>query len=349
MMQRWWKSGKIWTLIGVIAVGLVFFHALIWELLSQMLLGAAIAWALAPLCKLLERGRLSRVWASLCAIAALVLAAALLVTLLLPPLIRQFGLLADQVQPLMVQLRALLDGVAARVTAMGLPNLIDENLWQRIGEYSGIALKGIAQQAGGIAAVLSRLSLAMVLAFYFLRDREMFLHRLAMMVPLAHRRRALRAAAEMRREIGGYLRGQGLVSLAIGALTAMGLLLVGMPAWLALGVWMMLFDLIPYFGPFLGAIPIFIFSLSGGLPRILWGMGVVVAAQQIENIFISPRVLGGYTGLHPVVVILALSAGGALMGVWGLLLALPMVVAARGALRVLRYHEEGAVTAYSRQ
>ncbi len=348
MKQRWWKSGKVWVLIGVAAATLIFFHALIWDLLSQVLLGAAIAWALAPLCKLLERSRFSRSWAALCAMAALVLAAALLITLLLPPLIRQFGLLADQVQPLMAQLRAMLDGVGARITAMGLPNLIDESLWQRAGEYSGIALKGIAQQASGIAAVLSRVSLAMVLAYYFLRDREMFLHRLAMLVPLAHRRRALRAAAEMRREIGSYLRGQGLVSLAVGSLTAVGLLLVGMPGWLALGVWMMLFDLIPYFGPFLGAIPIFIFSLSGGLTRILWGMGVVIAAQQIENIFISPRVLGGYTGLHPVVVILALSAGGAMAGVWGLLLALPLVVAARGALRVLRYHEEDAA-AYSRQ
>ncbi len=339
--KAWWKRGKVWALLGTAALSALLFHGLIWNLLTQVLLGVGVASALAPLCKLLERWMPRSIAVLLSQLALLLLAAALL-TLLLPPLLEQIGLLAEQVQPLTLQLRTLAEDISARLSGMGLPDLLDENMWQRIGEYGGEALKGIAHQAGGLASGVSRLSIAMVLAYYFLRDREMFLHRAAMVVPLSYRRRALLAAAEMRREVGSYLRGQGLVSFSVGALTALGLLLIGMPAWLALGVWMMLFDLIPYFGPFLGAIPIFLFSLSGGLPRILWAMGVVVLAQQAENSIISPRVLGGYTGLHPVAVMLALSGGGALWGVWGMLFALPIVVAARGALRVLRYREEGA-------
>lgn len=339
--KNWWKRGRAWILLSIALLCAVLFRSLLWNLLSQVLLGVGMASALSPVCKLLER-KTSRSVAAIGSLIALVLVLGLLVTLLLPPFIQQMQLLASQIPMLIGQLNALLDRAVALVSDMGMPNLLDENVYQRVGEFSGVAINAIAQQATGIVAALGRIGLAAVLAFYFLRDREIFLQRLTMMVPLAHRRRALLAAAEMRREVGGYLRGQAVVSLCIGLLTAVGLLIINMPAWLALGVWMAVFDLVPYFGPFLGAIPVLLFSLSGGWGRILWAMGVVIFAQQIENNFISPRVLGQSTGLHPVVVILALSAGGALMGIWGMLCALPVVVAARGALRVLRYHEEHA-------
>ena len=334
--RLWQKHGKRWAVAAVAAAGLFFFRTLLWTLLSQVLLAAAVAWAVTPLCKRLER-RLPRGAAALCAQAALLLGGAALLALLLPPLVRQIALLGEQAQPLARQLRGWADAVSARLQDVGLPGLWDERVGERAGQFATDAIEGVARRAGGLAAGLSRAGVAMVLAFYFLRDRELFLQRAAMLVPLAHRKRALLAAAEMRREVGGYLRGQGLVSLFVGSLTAVGLLCVGMPAWLALGAWMVLFDLIPYFGPLLGAIPIFLFSLSGGLPRILWAMGVVVAVQQIENNILSPRILSGYTGLHPVEVMLALSAGGMLWGMWGLLCALPILVAVRGALRVLRY------------
>jgi predicted PurR-regulated permease PerM len=330
-----WKHGKRWALAAVAAACLFFFRRLFWALLSQVLLAAAITWAIAPLGKRLERW-LPRGAAALCALVALLLGAAALFMLLLPPLIHQIALLGEQAQPLALQLRALTDALSARLQALGIPGLWDESISQRAGQLAGDAIEGIARQAGGLAASLSQISIALVLAYYFLRDRELFLQRAAMLVPLAYRRRALLAAAEMRREVGEYLRGQGLVSLLVGILTATGLLCVGMPAWLALGAWMMLFDLVPYFGPFLGAIPIFLFSLSGGLSRILWAMAVVVAVQQVENSILSPRILAGSTGLHPVEVMLALSAGGMLWGVRGMLCALPVLVAARGGLRVFR-------------
>jgi len=315
-------------LAAVAAAGLFFLRGLVWALVSQVLLGAAIAWAVSPLCKRFEGG-MPRGAAALLALGVLLMGVMALFTLLLPPLVQQIALLGEQARPLVEQLRGLADGV------------LDEGFWQRAGglaaDTAGDFIQGIARRVGGLAAGLSRGVVAVVLAYYFLRDRELFLQRTAMLVPLAYRRRALLAAAAMRREVGGYLCGQGLVSLFVGSLTAIGLLCVGMPAWLALGAWMMVFDLIPYFGPVLGAIPIFLFSLPGGLPRILWAMGVVIAAQQIESNIISPRVLSGYTGLHPVEVMLALSAGGMLWGVRGLLFVLPALVALRGALRVFRY------------
>ena len=146
----------------------------------------------------------------------------------------------------------------------------------------------------------------------------------------------LTALKEMRREIAGYFRGQLLVSGAVGLLTALGLLIVGVPAWLVLGLVMGLCDLIPYVGPYIGALPNLLFSLPQGITTVLWALGTVVAVQQAESVFLSPRLMSGATGLHPAYVLLLLSLGGMIGGVVGLLLSLPLFVCVRGAVRALQ-------------
>ena len=128
-----------------------------------------------------------------------------------------------------------------------------------------------------------------------------------------------------------------LVSLAVAALTALGLLLTGVPAWLALGVLMGLCEWIPYVGPLIGGVPILLFSLPMGLSTALWAVGITAAVQQIEGYCLSPRLMAGATGLHPAAVLLLLSFGGALGGLPGMMAAIPAFVCLRGAARVL-YH-----------
>ena len=152
---------------------------------------------------------------------------------------------------------------------------------------------------------------------------------------LIDRRDLVPALQEMRREAGGYVRGQSLVALAVALLTAVGLMIVGIPAWLVLGILMGLCEFIPYIGPMIGGIPIVLFSLPLGISATLWALGVTVFVQQIEGYFLSPRLMAGATGLHPVSVILLLSAGGYLGGLIGMVAAVPAFVCVRGAARVL--------------
>ena len=88
-------------------------------------------------------------------------------------------------------------------------------------------------------------------------------------------------------------------------------------------------------GPIIGGIPIALFSLPMGLKSLLWGLGVTILVQQIEGYFLSPRLMGEATGLHPVSVLLLLSAGGLLFGLGGMVAAVPAYVCLRGAARVL--------------
>ena len=79
-----------------------------------------------------------------------------------------------------------------------------------------------------------------------------------------------------------------------------------------------------------------LFTLPLGLSKTLWALGVVIAVQQAEGMFIAPRLMSGATGLHPVYILLLLTAGGLLFGLPGLLLALPLFVCLRGLTRALQ-------------
>ena len=205
-----------------------------------------------------------------------------------------------------------------------------------VAEAVGAIVPKVLQRIASASGKLMQAFLAPVLAFYFLRDRELFCFQLSLLIPLQQRKKLLTALREMRREIAGYLRGQLLVSSAVGILTAIGLLIVGVPAWLLLGIVMGVCDLIPYVGPYLGGIPIVLFSLPQGLYTVLWAVVAVVAVQQAESMFLSPQLMSGVTGLHPAYVLLLLSAGGLLGGIAGMLLSLPLYVCARGAVRALQ-------------
>ena len=178
--------------------------------------------------------------------------------------------------------------------------------------------------------------LSPVLACDFLRDREAITRHLCLWVPLGSRSRTVAAAREARRELVGFLRGQVLLSLAVGGLTALGLALAGVPAWLLLGLLMGVMELIPYLGPLLAAIAVVLFSLPLGLGPTLWALGVVILVQQLEGALLSPRLMAGATRIHPAVVLLAISFGGMVAGVTGMLLSLPLAVMLRGARRGMR-------------
>ncbi len=306
------------------------------KLLGQMLLALMLFAAALPLCRRME-GRISRPWAAGCAVSLLVLGLLGLIGLFTPMVIAQISQIVTEAPRLLSTLQTLWDKVADKEWArmLGLGSEGPGHWIERLGQWLRESLPGLIAGIGNGIDAVSRAFLAPVLAYYFLRDRELFGYRLSLCIPLKHRKRMLAAMQEMRREAGGYIRGQLLVALAVGILTALGLLAAGIPAWLVLGLLMGACEFIPYLGPLIGGVPIVLFSLPMGLKSLLWGLGVTILVQQIEGYFLSPRLMGEATGLHPVSVLLLLSAGGLLFGLGGMVAAVPAYVCLRGAARVL--------------
>ena len=314
--------------------------ALMWRPLSGLLWQLALALLLAalalPLCRKMEK-RLSRPWAAGCAAGTLTVGILGLLSLAVPAVIAQIGLVISQAPQLLDALEALWNDIVSRKW-VGRLGLDPDTPRQWIGMLSGWIANSLPRWIAGIGAGVNALSQAVlspILAFYFLRDRDLFSFRFSLLIPARHRRQVLTALQEMRKEAGGYLRGQALVALAVALLTSAGLFLVGTPAWLLLGLLMGLCEFIPYIGPLIGGVPIALFSLPQGIGTTLWALGVTVLVQQIEGYILSPRLMGSALGLHPVSVLALLSVGGSLGGLAGMIAALPVFVCLRGAYRVL--------------
>lgn len=169
--------------------------------------------------------------------------------------------------------------------------------------------------------------LAPIIAFYLLVDLPHIRVILRGLVPVRARGDVMVVARRLGQAIGGYFRGQLAVAFVVGVMSSIGMLIIDLPFWLIVGMVAGLFNMIPLIGPWVGAVPGVIIALTtgGGMSKAIAVAVVMAIVQQIDNHFISPIVMQRAVKLHPAVVMLALLAGGTLLGFLGLLLAVPTV------------------------
>lgn len=191
------------------------------------------------------------------------------------------------------------------------------------------AFRQVTDGVGRLAGVLSRLGMMWILSVFLLLDRERYALKAELLIPCRYRRCVIAVAGRIGRELSLFLRGQLLVGLCVGALSAAGLFLIGLDDALLLGILVGIFNLIPYFGPVLGSIPAVLSAWSGGWVRALLSVAVLVLVQQVDGMWISPGIMSSVTGLSPLTVLLSMAVGGAALGVPGLLLAIPAAIALR--------------------
>lgn len=330
---------KVKLLLFAAASAALFFllRRMLLHLVVQAGLAVLLSCAAKPLCIRLER-RFPPSLAALLSLLAFVAVILLFLLLFVPQLISQIGAAVAFVPQLIAVLQQYINRISQEAWFQSiLPSpAFSGGFLQKMSQSLLSVIPGIAQFILRSVSVVMRAFLAPALAFYFLRDREIFCFQLSLCIPLRMRKRALTALCEMRREVAGYFRGQLLVSSSTGALTALALLLLRIPSWLPLGLLMGLCDFIPYVGPWLGAIPIVLFSLPLGFTKMLWCIALIAGVQQIESLILSPHFMSGATGLHPAYVLLLLSGGGFIGGLAGMLLALPLFICLRSVLRAVQ-------------
>jgi predicted PurR-regulated permease PerM len=234
-----------------------------------------------------------------------------------------------------------LPGIVAQIEQVWLPKLsgfIDLESGEQIGlgaflaRYSDMAgswgttvLLSLSRSGGALAAAVISLFLIPILTFYMLRDWDTILHKLGAIVPSRQRVVVMSLARETNEVLSAFLHGQILVMIALGAMYAVGLSLVGLEFAVAIGVVAGLVSFVPYLGFVFG---IGLAGLTVALEPEPWLrlLGVVATfsfAQMVEGSVLTPKLVGDRIGLHPVLVIFSVAAGGQLFGFFGILLALP--------------------------
>jgi predicted PurR-regulated permease PerM len=183
----------------------------------------------------------------------------------------------------------------------------------------GTVVGAVVGVAGGLVGLLTIL----ILTFYFLVDADSLRRSMLRLFPAGDRERVAAASADITVKVSAWLGGQLLLGGIIGATSAIGLWLLGIPFFYVLALISAIGELIPVVGPILAAIPAIAVASTVSVNKVLLVIGFFVLQQQVENHILVPKVMERQVGVSAVTVIIALLIGGNLLGIVGAILAVP--------------------------
>ena len=191
------------------------------------------------------------------------------------------------------------------------------------------AISGFFRSIGNIGGNIISFFLGIMISFYLISDLTYFRGFVKKVARVFSNReisdRTKMVINKMNKVVSGFIRGQLLDSLIVGILNSIGLTLIGLDFAIVIGMMAGAFNVIPYFGMYIAMIPAIIVGLLSGTPILaLFAALVMIGVQQIDVLIISPRVIGGSVGIHPVFVILSIIIAGNYFGLIGMLLAVPI-------------------------
>jgi len=326
------------------------------SLLPPFALPLLCAYLCDPLLDRLERNGVRRIISIVMVYAVLLFALGVAAVLVIPPVSREVGELVSPltkgggldmgaVQELVANQEKLRKGLAKKALELGVrqewvlqleDNLATFDLKERATQAAQWVAEQLRATVGWVAAQLSGLLWVALLPFtlfYFLLDFDSLRHRLYFMVPPARRSEVAALAGSINQAMGSYLRGYAVLSLAVGVTATTTLLILsrffGFRYALLIGLVAGCTYIIPYVGSltcvFLSALTAY---LTGGHSLAEAGLTLLVmqGVNTCFDSFITPRVIGESTGLHPLWVMFALMVGGAEFGLLGVILATPATV-----------------------
>jgi len=212
---------------------------------------------------------------------------------------------------------------------------LPEQVQALIEQARGMAEQQVWPLAMGGVLVLAQLVLVFVMTFYWLTAREPMLAFILRLSPMRIRGQVENIWNDVEGTLGAYLRGQAILMGAVGLASYLGLLVLGVPYAPALAVIAAITEAIPVVGPLAGAVPAVLLAFTVSWPVALGGAVWYFLVQQLEAHVLVPKVMERAVGLNPLLVIVALIAGGLLSGVVGALLAIPVAGAAQVIVRHL--------------
>lgn len=218
-----------------------------------------------------------------------------------------------------------------------------DRVTQSVRENAQSIVGGVAAGAALAAEVVAGLLLAAVLTFFFCKDGPRIVDWAMRQVPAPRRDVVGRVGRRVWPVLGGYLRGVAVVGAFDAVLIGIGLFVLGVPLVLPIMILTFVGAYLPLIGaPLAGLVAALVALVSGGFAQALIVVAIVVAVQQLEGNVLHPVVLGRTFQLHPIVILVALTAGAVLAGVVGAFLAVPIAATLIAAGKELRPGEESA-------
>lgn len=319
---------KYWGIATAVFAVVLWFLG---DVLLPFVIGSAIAYFIDPVADRLERAGLSRIAATAVITIVAILLAVLIGLLVIPTLISQSIDLINIMPQLFQDLQnfiathfpsLLVEGSSARETLNSIGEAIKDRGPELIESVLGSALS--------VLNIVILLIVVPVVSVYMLLDWDRMIARIDDLLPRDHAPILRKLAGDIDSTLASFIRGMGTVSLILGTYYAIALMLVGLNFGLVVGVVAGLVTFIPYLGALIGgslAIGLALFQFWGDWTSIGLVAAIFAIGQVVEGNLLTPKLVGGSIGLHPVWLLLALSVFGALFGFVGMLVAVPVAAA----------------------
>ncbi|AVH25505.1 AI-2E family transporter [Nocardia cyriacigeorgica] len=307
--------------------------AKLWVVLLPVLLAIVVATVLWPPARWLMDHKLRPAAAASITVIGFLAVLAGVIALIVPSVVDQAPDLADKSTEGINKVRDWLQGPPLNVRDEQLDSAVDAVVTRLQSSAEQIAT-GVFTGVSAATSALITLFLVLVLSFFFIKDGPRFLPWLHNTVGSPAGRHLEEVLARVWAVLGGFIRTQAVVSMIDAVLIGLGLVILDVPLALVLAVITFLGGFIPMVGAFVaGALAVLVALVANGLTTALIVLGIIVAVQQLEGNVLQPVLQSRSMKLHAVIVLLSVTAGGALYGIVGAFLAVPVAAVAAVVIR----------------
>jgi predicted PurR-regulated permease PerM len=325
------------VIFWLIALGLFVLFLLVFsDILLPFIAGMALAYFLDPVADRLERWGLSRLMATIVILIGFVILLTLSLMIVIPLLATQAAEFFEKLPGYITDLQAYIAGFNPSLLPPWISSQMDtikESFSAIVAEgagFFGAVMKQVWNSGMALINIASLFVITPVVAFYLLLDWDRMIEKVDRWVPRDHVGNVRRLATEMNVSVAGFVRGQGSICIILGLFYGIGLSVAGLNFGLLIGLFAGLISFIPYVGSLVGLV------LSVGVALVqfwpeYWSIilvaGIFFIGQFIEGNILQPKLVGSRVGLHPVWLMFALVAFGAIFGFVGLMVAVPAAAA----------------------
>ena len=331
--------------IGTILGSIVSLFKTIVSVLEPLIIGAVIAYLLFPLtdamnqllskkCKMKRKHYFISVILTYFCVVVIFMLAIVGTYLLIGGRISESNNLSTMVTSIreyIVKYNELFTYVNTKITESGLSGDLKSYLNNTIVYIStsiSESINSIFAFSRSVGSVMINIYIGFFLSFYLLKDYELLKKNYNKAMPLFFEQERIQSinktGQEINHVVSKFIRGQVLDALLVGLISSIGLTLIGMDFAILIGFTAGIANIIPFVGPLVGCIPAIIVGVLSPDPmQAVWAVLVFLAVQQLDEVILSPKIVGDSTGLHPVLVIMAIIIGAYLGGIIGMLLAVP--------------------------
>lgn len=321
------KLNFIITVIISLAILFYILNKLKW-LFIYFSIALFLAYFFDPLYKFLINKKIPKLFAILVVFAIIITLLILTIFFVIPSLINQLNVLYNEIPKFINKYQDMILSIEPQLSKFINPAdveaLLKENLSELQKNILGFSQSMIIYLSNIVSSITFGIVIVPLILFYLLRDILAFKENLYTFVSKERKKEFKKILEEIDQIISGFIRGRLIVCFIVGTLIGIGLYFLNLKFALIIGIVSGIFNFVPYLGPIVGVILALIFALGSPWWLLLIIVVLFVLVNLIESIFLDPNILGKELGLHPLTIILSILICGQLLGILGVLMAVPL-------------------------